>query len=79
MDIDFLITHTSSVQNLMTVCVCVWVGGGDTIPCNWKEMYRGYKLSATCIVCMHELRRNQCATVLDLSENILLSNKVDKA
>ena len=24
-------------------------GGGDTIPCNWKEIYRGYKLSATCV------------------------------
>ena len=23
--------------------------GGDTIPCNWKEIYRGYKLSATCM------------------------------
>ena len=25
----------------------VW--GGNTIPCNWKEIYRGYKLSATCV------------------------------
>ena len=24
-------------------------GGGNTIPSNWKEIYRGYKLSATCI------------------------------
>ena len=24
-------------------------GGGNTIPCNWKEIYRGYKLSATCV------------------------------
>ena len=26
-----------------------WEGGGNTIPCNWKEIYRGYKLSATCV------------------------------
>ena len=25
------------------------LGGGNTIPCNWKEIYRGYELSATCI------------------------------
>ena len=24
-------------------------GEGNTIPCNWKEIYRGYKLSATCV------------------------------
>ena len=24
-------------------------GGGNTIPCNWKEIYRGYKLSDTCV------------------------------
>ena len=25
------------------------LGKGDTIPCNWKEIYSRYGLSATCI------------------------------
>ena len=45
-------THGSLVMSSLT---CGGGGGGgggvggNTIPCNWKEIYREYKLSATCV------------------------------
>ena len=34
---------------MIIIIIIIIRGRGNSIPCNWKEIYRGYKLSATCI------------------------------